>query len=101
MCVVLYLGIPNIHPNRLDFINTEQQDCFCPHNFLSMGRLQTTDVADGQGHDIRRKYQLCEGTSEIHLTHCLVPGSGHLWEPRENLRTSYSDTLPEDPTNVY
>lgn len=66
---------------------------FCPHNFLSVGRLQTRVTADGQGHHMRRKYQLCQGISEICL--CLLPGSSHLWVPRENLRTSYSDTLTE------
>lgn len=101
LCIVSYLGTPNIYPDPLDFINTEQQDCFCPHNLLSMGRLQTTDIADGQGHHMRRKYQLCQGTSEIHLTHCLVPGSGHLGVPGENLRTSYSNALPEFSTRLY
>lgn len=67
----------------------------CPHNFLSVGTLQTTVTADGQGHHMRRKYHLCQGISEVYLTHCLLPGSSHLWVPRENLRTPYNDTLTE------
>lgn len=67
----------------------------CPRNFLSVGILKTTVTADGQGHHMRRKYQLCQGISEIYLTHCLLPGSSHLWVPRENLRTSFSGTSTE------
>lgn len=99
--IMPYLGTLNIYSNLHGFINTEELNCFCPQKCLSLCRLETTDIADGQGYNTRRNYLLCQGTSELHLTHCLVPRSGHLQLSRKNLRTGSSDTLPEHSASLH